>query len=152
MIEIPPSPWSRRTEFTRRSADYPDPPPAIKRMPESQLPATALTITVGVLIISLLVMSTGGLVKGLEVVAAIGIATFVFAFAGLLVAAPFAVFATNRALRSVIRRRAKVCPLCAYDLRGRPPESARCPECGEIVPTRDAVLVWCRFARSRRKP
>ena len=42
-------------------------------------------------------------------------------------------FAAPSALRRRWRIRRGLCPKCAYDLRGGPPDGGACPECGSIV-------------------
>lgn len=51
--------------------------------------------------------------------------------------------------RKIIQTRGQMCYFCRYDLSSRERDDHLCPECGQIVPRRECVRVWCRFLRSR---
>ncbi|MEM7754036.1 MAG: hypothetical protein AAF297_00190 [Planctomycetota bacterium] len=58
--------------------------------------------------------------------------------------------------RRVVAARGRLCPSCGHDLAGRPFEDRRepqpCPECGDRVSSRDAVLFWLRQVRRAHDP
>ncbi|MAY75522.1 MAG: hypothetical protein CMJ31_12570 [Phycisphaerae bacterium] len=70
-----------------------------------------------------------------------------FAFGPPLVAAIYLGPVRRNLARSVLRARLRLCVFCGHDLSGRAHDEQRCPECGRILTTREAVRYWRRFLR-----
>ncbi len=59
------------------------------------------------------------------------------------------VIGKQRISKELILVRCQRCPKCFHDLLQREPGDSQCPGCGETVPRRECVRLWCKLLRSR---